>query len=220
MQALKKIDKAVLSLLVATVLFGLGLALWDKKVFHLSFAIEDGPIEYGTAIFLAIAAGVLALNAKSLSGQGKKRLAWLTVLYAVMYFAAAGEEISWGQRIFNWTSGEFFVENNYQGETNLHNLMVGDTHLAKLVFGHLLSICILVYLVVLPLLYGRITLITKLCDALAVPVPSNRHAVLALFATLIVSVIDANRKWELYELVFALLSLSIFLLPQNRDKIT
>jgi hypothetical protein len=33
----------------------------------------------------------------------------------------AGEEMSWGQHIFNWNTPEYWVIVNRQGETNLHN---------------------------------------------------------------------------------------------------
>ena len=37
-----------------------------------------------------------------------------------MYFFF--EEISWGQHIFKWESSNFFLVNNNQGETNIHNI--------------------------------------------------------------------------------------------------
>lgn len=42
-------------------------------------------------------------------------------LIAIVLFLMFGEEISWGQRFFKFGSPEFFAENNYQGEMNLHN---------------------------------------------------------------------------------------------------
>ena len=39
---------------------------------------------------------------------------------ALIYYL--GEEISWGQHFFKWVSPEFFLVNNNQGETNLHNI--------------------------------------------------------------------------------------------------
>lgn len=41
---------------------------------------------------------------------------------AFMFFFAGGEEISWGQRIFNIQTPETFAEVNVQGETNIHNI--------------------------------------------------------------------------------------------------
>ena len=55
-------------------------------------------------------------------------------------FFGAGEEISWGQRIFHIESSKFFNENNSQKETNLHNMIVDGVKLNKLIFSNLLSI--------------------------------------------------------------------------------
>ena len=49
----------------------------------------------------------------------------LSVLYLVALlglFFLIGEELSWGQRIFNWETPESFQEINKQGETTLHNI--------------------------------------------------------------------------------------------------
>lgn len=40
----------------------------------------------------------------------------------LLFFVAFGEEISWGQRIFNWDTPESIEKMNFQQETNLHNL--------------------------------------------------------------------------------------------------
>lgn len=147
-----------------------------------------------------------------------QRAAGLTVFYALLFFMAAGEEISWGQRIVGWESGEFFQQNNKQYETNLHNLVVGDVHLTKSLFGPVLTICILLYLVGLPLVYPKGGRIAALADRMAVPVPWMKHAVIALVASIIIAVLDVERKWEVYELIFSMVVLSIFLIPQNPGK--
>lgn len=43
---------------------------------------------------------------------------------AVLYFFGAGEEISWGQRIFGINQPASLVEKNVQDELNIHNLAV------------------------------------------------------------------------------------------------
>ena len=139
-------------------------------------------------------------------------------LYGLLFFMAAGEEISWGQRIFGWESSEFFLENNKQDETNLHNLMVGDVHLTKSLFGPVLTVVILLYLVGLPLVYPKGGRIADLADRMAVPVPWLRHGIIALIASIVIALLPAGRKWEVYELIFSLLMVSIFLLPQNPSK--
>jgi len=212
------IDRLLLALIVATLAASALIAWRAPDYFQFTFAAEDRLVENGTALFLLVASLVLLSNAARLAGRGARRAAVLTSLYALLFFLAAGEEISWGQRVFNWETGDFFAEHNYQGETNLHNLMVGEVRLARVLFGSVLTTVLLIYLVVLPLLYPRMAWLRRVTDALAVPVPGLRHGVLALLASGLVAAIHVPRNWEVYELVFALLATAIFIAPQNPDK--
>ncbi|MBE0683499.1 MAG: hypothetical protein IH589_16445 [Anaerolineales bacterium] len=51
-----------------------------------------------------------------------KQLVYLSL--ALLYFFGGGEEISWGQRIFGISTPTNLVEENVQGELNVHNLAV------------------------------------------------------------------------------------------------
>ena len=93
-------------------------------------------------------------------------------------------------------------------------------HLASTLFGSVLTMVLLLYLVALPLCYGRIGFITRLADRFAVPVPGLRHLVFAVLSSLVIAPMQVYRNWEVYEFCFSLLAFSIFLLPQNRDKVT
>lgn len=220
MSTLHYVNAALMATIVAVLAASVAIYLWDPEYFTLVWAAEDRTVENGTALFLLVSSIVLALHSRSLGIKGRRGAMVLTAIYALMFFLAAGEEISWGQRIFGWESGEFFQENNKQLETNFHNLMVGDFHLAKTLFGPVLTLCILLYLVALPWAFRRWAGVAALANRFAVPVPWLRHAAVALAASLIIVVIDVGRKWEVYELIFALISVSIFILPQNRDKVT
>lgn len=46
----------------------------------------------------------------------------ISVLLCLVLFVMAGEELSWGQRIFGWSTPESYAKINAQSETNLHNL--------------------------------------------------------------------------------------------------
>lgn len=219
MPRLRQIDMALMATIAATLLAAIVISLWDEVFFYEVFAAEDGLFEYGTAVFLFIASLVLFAHMASLWAKGDRRKAVFTVLYGLLFFFAAGEEISWGQRIIGWESSEYFLENNHQAETNVHNMVVGGKNLAKTLFGPVLTLVLLTYLLVLPMLYGRVGWISRLADAMAVPVPQKRHALAALASTLVIAVIVAQRKWEIYEFTFSLMALGIFLLPQNRDQV-
>ncbi len=212
-----KLDRAILAAIALVIVISVVVHLWDKTYFAAVYAFEDGLVEYGTAFGLLLCSFVLVGNAIKLGRRSMMLAASCTAFYALLFFMGAGEEVSWGQRIFGWESGEFFMENNKQLETNFHNLVVGELHLAKTLFGSVLTTVIMLYLVVLPLLYPRVGWIKRVADRFAIPVPGLRHTAFALVASLVITMMDQNRKWEVYELIFSLIMLSIFLLPQNRD---
>ena len=124
----------------------------SKELFFQYFGAEDSSIENLTAIGLAVAG--LALWARVLPHRAtlNRGALALGVLYGLAYIWAAGEEISWGQRILGFDSPEFFQENNDQQEFTFHNLVVGGVKLDEILFGPILSYIILSYLIVLPIL--------------------------------------------------------------------
>ena len=67
-------------------------------------------------------AGVFSL----LTLRYRRKMPKLAVLFflglGLFYIVCAGEEVSWGQRVFGWETPTSFAEANEQGETNLHNL--------------------------------------------------------------------------------------------------
>ena len=105
---------------------------------------------------------------------------------AVLFFFAAGEEISWGQRIFNIQSGDFFLENNKQAETNLHNLIVGGKDLNILIFSQLMFFVLITYFVFSRLLIKKVSFIKNLVLKFRVPMPRIQHIVVMLVVTLLV----------------------------------
>lgn len=187
----------------------------DEIFFNEGFANEDGIVENLTTLALL---SVAIICGNRLVRQWKKRdWMWLvgTALFTLLFFFAAGEEISWGQRIFGWETNEYFMERNAQGETNLHNLVVGETKINKLIFSQLLTLVMAIYLLIVPLLYGRVSWIRRLIDGFAVPVVQGHHALVFILLTLVIMVIPAERKWEVYELGFGMMFILIFLNPYN-----
>ena len=189
----------------------------SSAYFDENFAAEDGVIEYSTAILLFCSSVLLIVRFINL--KSGKEIFWKMgiLISAILFFFAAGEEISWGQRLFNISSGEFFEENNLQKETNLHNLTVGEVNLNKLIFGKLITIFLLFYLLVLPVLYKKYRWVNTAMDNFAIPVVQWHHSAAFIAATFFVLLIDSGRKWEVYEFCFALIFFMIFLNPLNKS---
>lgn len=188
--------------------------------FRNGFAAEDGPLEWGTVACFLLTALVLMRSAMFLRRKNRIGAAIACGVYTLLFVFAAGEEISWGQRLFGWEAGDFFREKNAQQETNLHNLVLGDVALVKTVFGPVLTLAILLYLLVLPMIYERSHRVQRIVFRLSIPLADRRHMILALVATLVIAVVQLPMKWESYECVFSLLMLSIVLHPRNADQVT
>lgn len=73
---------------------------------------------FGTITLLV---GIIVKRRKFSKTAPEIALQLFWALIAVGLFFWAMEEISWGQRIFNWQTPEFFNRFNFQHETNVHN---------------------------------------------------------------------------------------------------
>ena len=80
---------------------------------------EDGPVEYSTVI-LYLAALIVSVNILKFF-KNEKKFFVIYLVFSIGFFLVAMEEISWGQRIFDFDTPDWFPK-NLQRETNLHNL--------------------------------------------------------------------------------------------------
>jgi hypothetical protein len=88
-------------------------------VAYVYFIHEDGLVENSTAAAFALAA-VLLLWESRRPGHFLRRTLLIAVAVAALF--VAGEEISWGQRIFGFDTPETLAVVNDQGEINFHNI--------------------------------------------------------------------------------------------------
>ena len=209
-----RLERIALVILFALVVIGLILALYDARLFRM-YTNEDGPIENLTVVALLGGAWVCFRRARRLRHRRPALFVAATVLLGVLYVGAAGEELSWGQHFVGFGTPEFFRQNNAQHETNLHNLVVKDVKINRLVFGTGLLIAVLLYCSVLPVGYRRWPWLRRMADSLAVPVPQTRHIVWYGLLAFIASVTPSKFRWEVLELVSATMFFLITTLPLN-----
>jgi len=126
---MERINKILITLTI--IFLGLSYACFfvfnEKTLIFLSK--EDGVFEnIGTISFLLAFLGFLLCFMKSKKGNDfgflkfKKNIFYLFL--SLMFFFAFGEEISWGQRIFNFRTPEILEEVNIQHECTIHNLAI------------------------------------------------------------------------------------------------
>lgn len=85
-----------------------------QPAFYEAAMQEDRAVEWATVWFFA-AAGVMGLS------RAIRRRRVFDGLVALFCLVFAGEEMSWGQRLFGLTPPSYFLEHNTQQEMNIHN---------------------------------------------------------------------------------------------------
>lgn len=109
--------------LVAGLVFGLLLAvkITSPGTYH-QLIQEDGALETIQAAAYFVAALLACRVAATRSGpsSGLIRLAYLALACGLLFVAI--EEISWGQRLFDIATPEWFRRHSSQSEINIHNL--------------------------------------------------------------------------------------------------
>jgi hypothetical protein len=211
-------EKSILGFILVVTLFSIAMKYINNDFFVSFIATEDGFIEWLTVVGLAMTAIVCFRRVVLLKGQKTKLFLFMTTLLGLAFVFGAGEEISWGQRIFNTQSSEFFLQHNAQGETNLHNLVVGGKKINKIIFGVGLHLVLLIYLLVLVPLYKRRQGLKDFMDRFAVPIATPYQVISYLIALTVIQIImDDSKRGELAEFAGSFLFFLNIAFPYNRE---
>ena len=213
---INRFEVFALTVLLNMMLFGVYFAHTNLPYFNEVYTVEDGVVESLSVIALLTASGVCTYRVIMLRQQRSRWFLLCTGILGALFFFGAGEEISWGQRILGVESPEFFKANNAQQETNLHNLVVGEVKINRLVFGQLLAVVIVTYVLILPILYRKVGGVRTWIDGWAIPLPRWLHIVAYLLIGGVATFIPSSRKGELLELGGCIIFLLITLYPHNR----
>ena len=139
-----------------------------------------------------------------------------TWLWAIAFFVGLGEKISWGQSILDFQAPSFFVRYNIHGETNLHHLKFGDWGMGKVIFEHFMKPMIGFYVLLLPLMYEKWSLVKKAVEHLAFPLPRLYHVMAYIFLVLLCKTMAGGRDEEVLEFGGMWMVLLMFCRPYNR----
>jgi hypothetical protein len=197
-------------LILGFVFFYTNLPLFEKYI------QEDGVVEWITVLGLLMGSWLCFRRFIGLLKVRKPWFLFVTFFMAAFLFFAAGEEISWGQRIFGIESSEFFQKNNAQGETNLHNLVVGGKKINKIIFSIGLVSVMAIYLLLFPVLYHYNARFRSFADRSAIPIPHFYHVVCIATVFLLTEFIRHGKRAEILEAGEALLFFLILAYPVNR----
>jgi len=203
----------VVYLLVAGFIgYGFVVARKGQEAFLL-YLREDGLAENLTVLFLLGASVIALYRALHPPLTGKSFYLFTWIMISVLFFFAAGEEISWGQRIFGFETRGIFQANNLQQETNLHNLELGGVKINKLIFSQLMGVGIGIYFLLLRPLSLKWKALQRLISLFHLPLPRWNHVAALIFSVILCSQYHLMKAAELRELAFTAVMFLIFLYP-------
>lgn len=140
----------------------------------------------------------------------------IILLFVIIFFVGGGEEISWGQRIFNFKTPQYMEKINVQKEFSLHNIELLNARnfdkapkkgISKLLtINFLYKLFWVFYCILFPLLYGSVLFIKKISDKINLPVPPISIGIFFLI------------NWLLFRIISSYL-LSDFRSPQYENTI-
>ena len=92
-----------------------------KNYFFGNFWQENGIVENFQVVLLFLSI-FLIIRILTLIDKKEKLIKFFFLIYIFALTYYLGEEISWGQHFFGWSTPDFFISYNNQNETNLHNI--------------------------------------------------------------------------------------------------
>ncbi len=217
LDSLNPVEKFLYYTTGVSALFGIFLALQNKLYYEAVYAREDGYLEYFTVLALVLCAQTCAVRLWTLRKKKQALFLFCTFCAVVIFLFGAGEEISWGQRIFDIQSTEYFAQNNSQGEMNVHNLVVEGKKINKIIFGTGLGIVVAFYFLVIPVLYRKKENIKNLINKLGIPVANNHNILAYIILFLLVTCIRSSKRGEVLEMGGCLIFYLMLRYPLNKE---
>lgn len=215
----KSTTTLVLSL-AAFVFFLIAATYFDS--FYAFLTDESQGVEILTAIFYICGGVVLIRTGYPIVKSGKFFDAAFIFLLGAFFIFVGGEEESWGQWIFNFSTPQQLSDINYQQEVNIHNL---DFFSGAFSAHTILNLFVIVYGILIPVLYASLDKLKIFLDNIRFPVIPQHLISIFIIGFIYEKVLyrtDASEAWrhtEVTEFFFAtgFLSFCIFYFS-SRDR--
>ncbi|MGH7800734.1 MAG: hypothetical protein ACREOW_08915 [Thermodesulfobacteriota bacterium] len=121
--------------------------------FFLQILFEDRYVEWAQFYFLVLTS-LLCFKLTWDKWIKDKRINYFYILFGIFCMLVAFDEISWGQRILDFKSPQFFIKYNAQKETEFHNI-IGHHLINKVIdYSYLIGLMGIIYGVVLPIAFS------------------------------------------------------------------
>jgi len=186
-------DKFLIILLFVSISISYAVYLIPDKQFVGYLGKEDCLFENLTAVFFFVASVICFIICRV-------HFNVFILLLGLLLFTGFGEEISWGQRIFNFETPEGLKKINVQKEFTIHNIvyfnsvdynMKTKTGINRfLTVNFLFKVFWFIYGILIPLAYLLNKSFAKIANKLRFPVPKISFGVFFLFNYLIMKILE------------------------------
>ena len=113
-------------------------------------------------------------------------------------------------------SPEFFLRHNTQGEINIHNLILGNLKVNRLIFGTIKGIVVAIYFLIIPIIYERLIWAQNMLDSCAIPIPDFSLISFYLLMATVIWALPGGKTGELLEFVGGWVFFMLVLEPKNK----
>lgn len=217
MKSISRIEKITLVLVFALIIVGLVSSYVSVDFFEKHYINEDGAIEWLTVVAFILSSCVCFRRAVTLRSKRPIQFIAITLFLGFTFLFGVGEEISWGQRVFQFQSPGWFHVHNEQEETNIHNLEIGRFKVNYWIFAVGIGITMFLYIIVMTPLYMSKKAFARVVDRWGVPIPRLYQLISGCFMVAITQLLlNSSETGELTEFGGAYLFLLILVFPLNR----
>lgn len=178
---------------------------------------EDSLLEW-LSVFVYLMLLIVCFKRSLLHFKSDKLVGLFYFFLMIMLFFAIGEEISWGQRIFNFESSYFFLTHNYQNEINFHNLKIGEVKVNK-ILSQCATFFLLWYFFVFPWMISRFSFLLSVKERFCLPIATCcERLFIVLQIMLTYGVLSYHRHDEIFEFLIPVFFLYLFLVQYEKSK--
>ena len=198
---------------IAFILLLFALLLYIEPACYGYGLMEDMPPEWFGFLMLSAGMWYWVKSAIDRFSSRSPLGAIFCVLMALLCLFVAGEEVSWGQRLFGFTPPEYFLQRNVQREVTIHNLALSWMQPRRIAL-----LFMIVYGVLLPVIQSLLYPLRSFFQRRRIPIPTIGPAIGFGVSAWLMTLPVTGTDDEVGEVVFAFCLAAVALrasMPRN-----
>jgi hypothetical protein len=214
---LKLFEKIMYPVLIIFVILAIYYSRTNLFYFESAMVAEDGFFQWMIFYTLLFASVMCFYRASILKPFRGAVFAASLVLAGNAFLAFAMDEMSWGQRIFNFSSPQFFLTHNTKMQFNFHHLVLNGFHINNIIFTFAIKIIATLYFLVLPFFYTKLDKIKMFVNRFAIPLPRYSQTGAYIILAGLIRLIPSDLRFVIFEFGFYWILVLMMYNPLNDE---